>query len=133
MFFFPSSGKSSSITIANGMGHLSPEEIERMVSEAEAFAADDEVQRRRIETLNSLSSFAYGLKTQLADQEGFGGKVNDEDKKMILAATKDLTDWIDTNSASASMEELEEKLSGKFPAASFIAPRQQIFLQRYKL
>ncbi|TFK81937.1 heat shock protein 70 [Polyporus arcularius HHB13444] len=104
-------GKSESITITNEKGRLSPEEIERMVKEAEEFAAEDEAQRKRIEALNSLSSFVYGLKTQLADQEGLGGKLEDEDKKAILDVVKETTDWVDENGQTATAEELEEKLS----------------------
>jgi len=104
-------GKSESITITNEKGRLSKEDIERMVQEAEQFASEDEFQRKRIEALNSLSSFVYGLKSQLGDQEGLGGKIDDADKKTILAAVKDTTDWIDENGQSASTEDLEEKLS----------------------
>ena len=82
-----------------------------MVKEAEEFAAEDEAQRKRIEALNHLSSFVYGLKTQLGDQEGLGGKLEDDDKKAILDAVKETTDWIDENGHSATAEELEEKLS----------------------
>ncbi|OSD03699.1 heat shock protein 70 [Trametes coccinea BRFM310] len=104
-------GKSESITITNEKGRLSPEEIERMVKEAEEFAAEDEAQRKRIEALNSLSSFVYGLKTQLADQDGLGGKLEDEDKKAILDVVKETTDWIEENGQTATAEDLEEKLS----------------------
>ncbi|KAI0776840.1 heat shock protein 70 [Trametes elegans] len=104
-------GKSESITITNEKGRLSPEEIERMVKEAEEFAAEDEAQRKRIEALNSLSSFVYGLKTQLADQDGLGGKLEDEDKKAILDVVKETTEWIDENGQSATAEDLEEKLA----------------------
>lgn len=104
-------GKSESITITNEKGRLSQEDIDRMVAEAEKFASEDEAQRKRIEALNSLSSFVYGLKSQLADQEGLGGKLSDEDKKTILAAVKEAGDWIDENGSSASTEDLEEKLA----------------------
>ena len=83
-----------------------------MIREAEEFAADDEQQRKRIEALNSLSSFVYGLKNQLTDQEGLGGKISEDDKKTLLATIKDTTDWIDDNGQSASVEDLEEKLTG---------------------
>lgn len=83
-----------------------------MVREAEEFASEDEAQRKRIEALNSLSSFVYGLKTQLGDQEGLGGKIDDSDKKLILEAVKDTTDWIEENGQSASVEDLEDKLAG---------------------
>ena len=82
-----------------------------MVQEAEQFAAEDEAQRKKIEGLNSLSSFVYGLKSQVGDQEGLGGKLSDEDKKTILATIKDGTNWIDEYGSSASVEDLEEKLA----------------------
>ncbi|EIN05850.1 heat shock protein 70 [Punctularia strigosozonata HHB-11173 SS5] len=104
-------GKSESITIKNEKGRLSQEEIDRMVAEAEEFAQDDEAQRKRIEALNALSSFVYGLKAQLADQDGLGGKLDDADKKAILAAVKDTTEWIDDQGQGATAEELEEKLA----------------------
>lgn len=93
-------GKSESITIKNEKGRLSQEEIDRMVREAEQFAAEDEAQRKKIEALNSLSSFVYGLKIQVGDQEGLGGKLSDEDKKTIL----DATSWI--YGSNASVEDL---------------------------
>jgi len=103
-------GKSESITITNEKGRLSQEEIDRMVKEAEEFAAEDEAHRKRIEALNGLSSFVYGVKNQLGDQDGLGGKISDDDKKKILDAVKDVTEWIDDNGQTASAEELEEKL-----------------------
>ena len=106
-------GKSESITITNEKGRLSPEEIERMVKEAEEFASEDEAQRKRIEALNALSSFIFSLKTQLGDQEGFGGKLDEEDKKTILATIKETSDWIDEKGTGATVEELEEKLEGE--------------------
>jgi heat shock protein 5 len=105
------SGKSESITINNEKGRLSQDDIERMVREAEEFASEDEAQRKRVEALNGLSSFVFGLKSQLADTEGLGGKLEDADKKKITDALKDATNWIDENSAAASAEDLEEKLA----------------------
>jgi len=80
----------------------------------------DELQRKRIEALNSLSTFVYGIKNQLGDQEGLGGKISDDDKKTLLATVKETTDWIDDNGSSASVEDLEEKLAGasRLPASN---------------
>ncbi|CAE6451364.1 hypothetical protein ACGC1H_004126 [Rhizoctonia solani] len=103
-------GKSESITITNEKGRLSPEEIERMVREAEEYASEDEAQRKRIEALNGLQNFVWGLKSQLGDQEGLGGKISAEDKKTILATVKDTTDWLEENGQTATSEDLEEKL-----------------------
>ncbi|KAG8828432.1 ATPase with role in protein import into the ER [Serendipita sp. 401] len=103
-------GKSESITITNEKGRLSPEEIERMVKEAEEFATEDEAQRKRIEALNALSNFVFGLRSQIADTEGLGGKLDDADKKSLNAIIKETSEWIDENGSSATVEELEEKL-----------------------
>ncbi|KAL4062616.1 heat shock protein 70 family [Scleroderma yunnanense] len=104
-------GKSESITITNEKGRLSKEDIERMVREAEEFASEDEANRKRIEALNSLSSFVYGLKSQLGDQSGLGGKLSDDDKKSLLAAIKEATEWIEENGQTANTDDLEEKLA----------------------
>ncbi|KAF8875728.1 putative Kar2 karyogamy protein [Gymnopilus junonius] len=104
-------GKSESITITNEKDRLSQDEIDRMVAEAEKFAAEDEGQRMRIESLNSLSSFIYGLKTQLSDDQGLGGKLEDGDKTSMLNIVKDAQEWIDESGGSASKEDLEEKLA----------------------
>lgn len=103
-------GKSESITITNEKGRLSPEEIERMVKEAEEFASEDEAQRKRIEALNALSSFVFGLRSQIADTEGLGGKLSEEDKKELNKIIKDTGDWVDENGQGATVDELEEKL-----------------------
>ena len=103
-------GKSETITITNEKGRLTQEEIDRMVAEAEQFATEDESQRKRIEALNSLSSYVYGLKSQLGDSEGLGGKLDENDKKTLLDAIKETTDWIDSQGQSVSADELEEKL-----------------------
>ena len=103
-------GKSESITIANEKGRLTQEEIDRMVAEAEEFAAEDEAQKKRIEALNSLSSYVYGLKTQLGDSDGLGGKLDSDDKGTLLDAIKETTEWIDSEGQSALADDLEEKL-----------------------
>ena len=103
-------GKSESITIANEKGRLTQEEIDRMVTEAEEFAAEDEAQKKRIEALNSLSSYVYGLKTQLGDSDGLGGKLDSDDKRTLLDAIKETTEWIDSEGQSALADDLEEKL-----------------------
>lgn len=83
-----------------------------MVADAEKFAAEDEANRKKIEALNSLSSFVYGLKNQVTDSEGLGGKLDSDDKQTILDAVKEATEWIEENGSTASVEDLEEKLAG---------------------
>ncbi|KAG8921188.1 ATPase with role in protein import into the ER [Tulasnella sp. 408] len=104
-------GKSESIQITNSKGRLSDEEIERMVKEAEEFAAEDEANRKKIEALNSLQNYVWSMKSQVSDAEGLGGKLSEEDKKTILAAVKEAGDWVESEGSTADAEAFEEKLA----------------------
>lgn len=108
-------GKSESITITNDKGRLSNEEIERMVAEAEQYAEEDKITREKIEARNGLETYAFSLKNQVADEEGLGGKIDEDEKETILEAVKEATDWLAENAATAEKEDFEEqreKLSG---------------------
>jgi heat shock protein 5 len=83
-----------------------------MILEAERFAEEDALHRKRQETLNSLSNLVYGVKTQLADKEGLGGKMTEEDKKTLQAVVTEGVDWVDEHGKDATLEDLEEKLAG---------------------
>ena len=61
--------------------------------------------------MNALSNFVYGVKSQLADQEGLGGKLEADDKKKLLDTVKEVTEWVETEGSTATIEELEEKLT----------------------
>merc|ERR1719214_493949 len=94
-------GKSESITINNDKGRLTPEEIERMVAEAEKYAEEDKATRERIEARNGLENYAFNLKNQVNDDDGLGSKIDDEVKETI--------EWLEENSAEASTEDFEEQ------------------------
>jgi heat shock protein 5 len=102
-------GISESITITNDKGRLSNEEIERMVAEAEEFAEEDKATRARIEARNGLENYAFSLKNQVNDEEGLGGKIDDDEKETILEAVKEATDWLEENAATATTEDFEEQ------------------------
>ncbi|KAL9618273.1 MAG: hypothetical protein Q9160_006984 [Pyrenula sp. 1 TL-2023] len=102
-------GKSESITITNDKGRLSQEEIDRMVQEAEQFAEEDKANREKIEARNKLENYAFSLKNQVNDDEGLGGKIDDEDKETLNEAVKEATDWLDENAATATTEDFDEQ------------------------
>ncbi|KAF9876364.1 78 kda glucose-regulated protein precursor [Colletotrichum karsti] len=102
-------GKQESITITNDKGRLTQEEIDRMVEEAEKYAEEDKATRERIEARNGLENYAFSLKNQVNDDEGLGGKIDDEDKETILEAVKETTSWLEENGATATTEDLEEQ------------------------
>jgi heat shock protein 5 len=102
-------GKSEQITITNDKGRLTQEEIERMVEEAEKYADEDKATRERIESRNKLENYAYSLKNQVNDEEGLGGKIEEDDKETLLEAVKEAQDWLEENAASAVSEDFDEQ------------------------
>jgi L1 cell adhesion molecule like protein len=100
------SGKSEKITITNDKGRLSKEDIERMVSEAEKYKAEDEEATARISSKNGLESYAYNLRNSL-NEEQFASKLDPADKEKLNSAITDTISWLDA-SQEASKEEYEE-------------------------
>lgn len=82
-----------------------------MIAEGEKFAEEDQLHKKKTEALNGLSSFVYGLKSQLADKEGMGGKLDKADKNALQHIIKEGSEWLDENGKDASLEDLEEKLA----------------------
>uniref|UniRef100_A0A8C3V6V3 Heat shock protein family A (Hsp70) member 8 n=1 Tax=Catharus ustulatus TaxID=91951 RepID=A0A8C3V6V3_CATUS len=80
-----STGKENKITITNDKGRLSKEDIERMVQEAEKYKAEDEKQRDKVSSKNSLESYAFNMKATVEDEK-LQGKISDDDKHCCLIA-----------------------------------------------
>ncbi len=59
-----SSGKSNKITITNDKGRLSPEQVAKMVAEAEKFKQEDTMIRDCIEAKNTLESYCFSIKNE---------------------------------------------------------------------
>lgn len=68
-------GNREKIVITNDQNRLTPDDIERMIKDAERFADDDKKLKERVESRNELESYAYSLKNQLNDKEKLGAKV----------------------------------------------------------
>ncbi|KAJ3051963.1 ATPase with role in protein import into the ER [Rhizophlyctis rosea] len=104
-------GKGESITITNDKERLTPEEIQRMVEEAEQFAAEDAALKEKIEAKNQFENFVYTLKNQVTDKEQLGGKLSEEDKKTILEAVKEKAEWLEKEGKEASKDDFDEQKS----------------------
>ncbi|KAF9193515.1 ATPase with role in protein import into the ER [Haplosporangium sp. Z 767] len=102
-------GKTETITITNDKGRLSDEEIDRMVKEAEQFANEDQMIKERIESKNVLENYLYSVKNQVNDESQLGSKIDAEDKKTILDEVNKKVSWLESEGATASKEELDEK------------------------
>merc|ERR1719319_1222653 len=62
-------GNKEKITITNDQNRLTPEDIEKMINDAEKFAEDDAKLKSKVESRNELESYAYSLKNQIGDKE----------------------------------------------------------------
>ena len=103
-----STGRENKITITNDKGRLSKDDIERMVSDAEKYKKEDEVQRDRISAKNSLESYCFNMKTSISDDK-IAAKVSAADKTKINETIEGALKWMETNQL-AEKEEFEHKL-----------------------
>ncbi len=101
-----STGKSNKITITNDKSR-SKEEIERMVQEAEKYAAADKEVMERVEARNAAEAYLYNARNTLREDK-VKDKLGEED---IDAAEKKIAEglaWLDEN-RETSPEEVKEK------------------------
>jgi L1 cell adhesion molecule like protein len=117
-----STGNVKKITIKNEKGRLSQADIDRMVSDAEKFKAQDEDLRKKVEAKNSLEGYCFGVRNSM-NQEQFGAALKPEDKEKIQKEINDTLMWIEENKESevsvfeAKQKELEGKLMPLMQAA----------------
>lgn len=101
-----STGKSEKITIRNDKGRLTKMEIERMLSEAENYQKDDNIQREKVVARNKLESYVYGVKQAI---EG-STSIQEDDKQKVLQQLQVAIKWLDNNML-ADKAEYEYKLN----------------------
>ena len=102
------SGKSEKIVINNNSGRLTPEEIERLIKEAEEHAEDDRIAKEKIDARNQLDSYIFSLKNTVEDPEKLGKKISEDDKKAVLDAVNETQSWL-SNNQGAEKEKFEAK------------------------
>lgn len=102
-----STGKQNKITITNDKGRLSKDDIERMVSEAEKYKADDEAQKDRVSAKNALESYAFNMKQTIEDEK-LKDKLSADDKQKIESKCDEVIKWLDSNQ-TAEKEEFEHQ------------------------
>lgn len=102
------SGNTEAITITNDQNRLTPEDIDRMIQDAEKFAEDDKRVRDKVDAKNDLESYTYSLKSQVGDSEKLGSKLSESEKTEITQAVDEAIEWLDSN-PDADTEELQAK------------------------
>ncbi len=96
-------GKEQKIRIESSSG-LSEQEIDRMVKDAEAHAAEDKKARDTIEARNNGESVVYATEKALKD---YGDKVSADERSRIESALQELKDALANSNATA--DELKSK------------------------
>ena len=100
-------GKEQKITITASSG-LSDAEIEQMVKDAEAHAADDEERRKAVQTRNEAEGAAHGAEKMIADNPN---TVSEEQKTEVeekVAAVRSALEADDTGRINVAVQELTE-------------------------
>jgi molecular chaperone DnaK len=90
-------GKEQAMTITGGTA-LSKEEIDRMVKDAEAFAAEDHKRREQAEARNQADQLAYTVDKSL---EEWGDKVPESDRDELKKMNEELKDVLKAEDAEA--------------------------------
>src|SRR5260363_95918 len=116
-------GKENKITIKANSG-LSEAEIERMVKDAEANAAEDHKQRERDEARNQGEALLHSTKTSLAE---YGGKLEAGEKTAEEGAIKALEATL--NDQAADKAEIDAKAQALSQAAQKIGEKMMADLQ----
>jgi len=108
------SNNKESITIKNDQNRLSPEDIERMVQDAEQFAEADREAKERVDAKNELEGLAYSTKNQVKDEEKLGAKLSEAEKDEINTACDEAISWLETNqeAETQAFKDKKEELTG---------------------
>ncbi len=116
-------GKEQQIRI-QASGGLSDDEIDQMVKDAEANAADDKAKRELIETRNQAESVIHTTEKNLAE---YGDKVPDGERQAIETAVADLKEALEGGDVAdiTAKVEVVAQASMKLGEAMYAAQAQQ--------
>jgi molecular chaperone DnaK len=99
-------GKEQTITISGSSG-LSKDEVDRMVKDAEAHAADDQTRRELIDARNQADALAYNVEKTLNESRAKLGGADVSRVETALNAVKDAVKGDDLAKIRSAMTELQ--------------------------
>ena len=99
-------GKEQKITITNS-SNLSEQDIDKMVKEAEANAAEDKKKKEEAEIRNNASSLITSAERIVKD---FEGKISEDDNKKLAEQKEALQKALDENKSADELKKLSEEL-----------------------
>lgn len=109
-------GKSQNITIQSDSG-MSKDDIDRMVKEAEAHAAEDKAQKESIEIRNNADSMVYQAEKLIKEMGDKAEAGQVEKAKAAIEKVKEALKGTDTETIKKATEELQEPLHAISAAA----------------
>lgn len=83
------------VTITSEKGRLTEEQINDMIREAELRQDEDKKNKEKVEAKNQLENYAYQVRNALKNEDGIGGKIDEDDKKTVEDAVDETVDWLD--------------------------------------
>ncbi|XP_047050865.1 heat shock 70 kDa protein BIP5-like [Lolium rigidum] len=102
-------GRSEKIEIVSAADRrISPEEIDRMVREAEEFAEQDKMVMEKVDARNKLEAYAYNVRTTVDGE--MGRRMDGGDKERVEEAAREVSEWLDNAGLDAEADEYAEKL-----------------------
>lgn len=101
-----STGKTNKITITNDKSR-SKDDIERMVSEAAKYEAEDKALMERVEARNGAEAYLYNSRNAVQDDK-VKDKISETDRAEVEKVVKEGLDWLDAN-RDAPVETVKEK------------------------
>ena len=99
-------GKEQKITITNS-SNLSEQDIDKMVKEAEANAAEDKKKKEEAEIRNNANSLITSAERIVKD---FEGKISEDDNKKLAEQREALQKALDENKSADELKKLSEEL-----------------------
>jgi len=101
--------KKNEITITKDQDSLSPEEIERMIKEAEAAAAEDKALKEKVESRNKLENYIYSIKNAINDEEKLGKVIKADDRSKVEDLIKSTQEWLESSGREADKDDNDAK------------------------
>ena len=83
---------------------MTDDEIERMVAEAEQYAAQDELEQKTVEAKNKLEGYLYSLKQSQSSLQN----LSDDDKNTLSSTVADALSWLEQQTTGDTTKEQYE-------------------------
>jgi len=104
------SGKVEKYVITSDKSRLSPEEIERMIKEAETMKDEDQKLKDTVTSRNDLESYLYNVRNTLSDEtKKVAEKLGEEEVQTIKTTIDEGIEWLGSHTTGTKEEYTEKR------------------------